>query len=303
MDPLSDVLSLLKARSYMSGSFDLGGDWSFRFGPSEGIKFFAVASGGFWVAVDGGPEPTRLRAGDCFLLPHGRPFRLTSNLGLAPQDVSVLLERSPDGEVRTLNGGGGSFSTGGYVAFEGPHAERLLSALPPVVHIGGASDRAAMRWCLERLTLEVREPRPGGSLVAQQLGIMVVVQALRLHLARESAGRTGWRFALSDKHVGAALQAMHAQPARPWTLQLLAEEVGMSRTAFATSFKAKVGQSPMAYLTEWRMLVAGDRLAGTSDPVADIALSVGYDSASAFSTAFKRVLGASPKRFDRARSA
>lgn len=301
MDPLSDVLSLLKTRSYMSGGFDIGGDWSFQFGPFEGIKFFAIVSGEFWIAVDGVLEPARVRAGDCFLLPRGRPFRLASDLALAPTDAHTLVQQPPNGGIRTINGGGDSFSIGGHVAFAGSHAEILLSVLPPVVHIRKASDKAAMRWSLERLMLELREPQPGGFLVAQQLAATVVVQALRLHLAGKSTGSVGWLFALADKQVSAAIHAMHDDPAHRWTLQLLAECAGMSRTAFTLRFKEKVGKSPMEYLTGWRMLLAGERLRHSSDPVSVIAQSLGYESESAFSTAFKRVVGCSPRQHSRGR--
>ena len=301
MDPLSDVLSLLKTRSYMSGSFDIGGDWSFRFSSYDGIKFFAVVSGEYWVAVEGGPEPARVRAGDCFLLPRGRPFRLASDPALVPTDAYALVQQPPNGNVRTINGGGDSFSIGGHVAFAGSHADILLNVLPSVVHIRKASDKAAIRWSLERLMLELREPQPGGFLVAQQLATTMVVQALRLHLAGEATGSVGWLFALADKQVSAAIHAMHDNPAHHWTLQSLAERAGMSRTAFTLRFRDKVGQSPLEYLTGWRMLLAGERLKHSSDPISVIALSLGYESESAFSTAFRRVTGSSPRQHSRGR--
>jgi AraC-like DNA-binding protein len=130
---------------------------------------------------------------------------------------------------------------------------------------------------------------------------MMLVQALRLHLEEGKAG-VGWLFALADKQMAAAITAMHADPAHPWTLQDLAERAGMSRSSFALKFKQTVGTSPMDYLTRWRMLLAGDRLAHSSDPVSVIALSLGYESESAFSTAFKRVMGCSPRQYSRGRA-
>ena len=102
--------------------------------------------------------------------------------------------------------------------------------------------------------------------------------------------------------MGAAINAMHADPAHRWTLQELAERAGMSRSTFALKFKETVGASPMDYLTRWRMLLAGDRLANSSDPVSAIALSLGYESESAFSTAFKRVMDCSPRQYGRGRN-
>src|SRR5271155_5256607 len=166
----------------------------------------------------------------------------------------------------------------------------------PEVTIRG---RSAPGRSLERMSQELREPQPGGFLVAQQLAYMMLVQALRLHLAEGASGGVGWLFALADKQMGAAIAAMHDDPKHQWTLQALAERAGMSRSTFALKFKATVGVSPMEYLTRWRMLLAGDRLTNSSDPVSVIALSLGYESESAFSTAFKRVMGSSPRQYSR----
>ena len=203
------------------------------------------------------------------------------------------------GSIHLFNGGGDCFIAGGHFAFTGSHAGILLGVLPPIVHIQKESDKAAMRWSLERMRQELREPQPGGFLVAQQLAYMMLVQALRLHLAEGLRGGVGWLFALADKQMSAAITAMHDDPAHGWTLQELAERVGMSRSTFALKFKETVGESPMEYLTRWRMLLAGDKLMNSSDPVSVIALALGYESESAFSTAFKRVMGCSPRQYSR----
>jgi AraC-like DNA-binding protein len=117
-----------------------------------------------------------------------------------------------------------------------------------------------MRWSLERMNEELRDPQPGGSLIAQQLAYMMLVQALRLHLA---------------------------------------ERVGMSRSIFALRSKATVGATPMEYLTRWRMLLAGDRLKNSDDSISAITSSLGYKSESAFGKAFRRVMGCSPKQYSR----
>ena len=130
----------------------------------------------------------------------------------------------------------------------------------------------------------------------------MLLQALRLHLAERSGGSVGWLFALADKHMGAAIAAIHEAPAHRWTLQALAERAGMSRSSFALRFKETVGKSPMEYLTRWRMMLAGDRLMHSSDPISAIAHSLGYESESAFSTAFRRVMGCSPRQYSRERA-
>jgi AraC-like DNA-binding protein len=300
MDPLSDVLSLLKPRSYSAGGFDVGGDLSIQFPRHEGIKCYAVVSGESWLAVEGVPDAVLLKTGDCFLLPSGRPFRLASDLSLTPIDARTIFANKRNGSVHSFNGGGDCFIAGGHFAFAGSHAGILLGVLPPIVHLRKESDKAAMRWSLERMREELRESQPGGFLVAQQLAYLMLVQALRLHLAEGLKGGVGWLFALADQQMSAAITAMHDEPGHGWTIQKLAERAGMSRSTFALKFKQTVGEPPMEYLTRWRMLLAGDKVANSSDPVSAIARSLGYESESAFSTAFKRVMGCSPRQYGRA---
>lgn len=299
MDPLSEVLSVLKPRSYMCGGFEMGGELSIGFPRHSGIKCYAMVSGECWLAVEGEAEPVRLRAGDCYLLPRGLPFRLATDLALEPIDVKTLLASPLNGGILTWNGGGGPCMVGGHFALSGDPAGMLLGVLPAVVHIRRESDKEAMRWCLERLRQELREPQPGGFLVAQQLAYMMLVQALRLHLTEGPKGGVGWLFALGDTAMRRAMECMHEEPGRGWTLQELAERAGMSRSTFAQRFKQTVGDSPMEYLTRWRMLLAGDRLANSRESITEIGLSLGYESDSAFSTAFKRVMGCSPRQYGR----
>jgi AraC-like DNA-binding protein len=299
MDPLSDVLSLLKPHTYAAGGFDVGGDWSIQFNAHSGIKCYALVEGACWLVVDGVAEPVRLQTGDCFLLPRGRPFRLASDVDLEPVDFRVLFSGAGRGGVGVLNGGGDAMILGGHFAFSGAHTDILLGAMPAVVHLRKDADKAALRWALERMRQELVETQPGGALVAQHLAHMMLLQALRLYLA-DRGGGVGWLFALADPQIAAAIGAVHADPGARWTLQALAERASMSRSSFAQKFKAAVGSSPMDYLTRWRMLLAADRLANGSEPVSVIALSLGYESESAFSTAFKRLMGCSPRRYGRA---
>ncbi len=173
-----------------------------------------------------------------------------------------------------------------------------MGMLPPIVHIHNESEQAALRWSVERMMQELREPQAGSALVAQHLAHMMLVQALRLHVTEATqAKEAGWLFGVADKQLGPAINAIHAEPAYRWTLQSLAERACMSRSAFAQKFKETIGSSPMEYVTRWRMLLAVDRLENSSDPVSVISFSLGYESESAFSTAFKRVMGASPRQY------
>ena len=300
MDPLSEVLSLLKPRSLRASGLDIGGAWSLEFSQNVPIKCYAVVHGQCWLAVDGVPEAIMLRAGECFLLPGGRPFRLTSDLSLPATDYRAVYPSTQAGGVVTLGGGGDFFMVGSRFSLSGGHTDLLLGLLPPVVHFHSEADRAALHGSVERMRQELREQQPGSDLVVQHLAHTMLIQALRLYLAHGQHGQSvGWLFALNDKQIGAALEAMHTDPAQDWTVQTLARAAGMSRSAFAQKFKATVGSSPVEHLTRWRMVLAVDRLENTGDPLSVVALSLGYESESAFSTAFKRVMGGPPRRYTR----
>ena len=176
----------------------------------------------------------------------------------------------------------------------------LLGMLPPIVHLRKESDQAALRWSVERMMQELREPQPGSFLVAQHLAHMMLVQALRLHLAEGLQGGVGWLFALADKQMGAAISAMHDDPAHRWTLQALAERAGMSRSTFALKFKETVGASadgiPDA-LANAAGRRTGWRIPAIPSPSLPCRLAI--ESESAFSTAFKRVMDCSPRQYGR----
>ena len=297
MDPLSDVLSLLVPRSYAAGAFDMADEWSIHFPQHAGFKCYAMASGRCWLSVEGVPDPIRLVAGDCFLLPQGRPFRLASDLDMPSIPYSDL----PRTAGIASNGGGDCFIVGGHFQLAKHHAELLLGALAPVVQVRDEADKKALRWSLEQMSYELREQQPGSSLVAQQLSHLILVQALRLYMSERSKTGTGWLYALGDRQISAAIRAIHNDPGHRWTLPLLAAEAGMSRSGFALRFRDLIGESPIGYLTRWRMLVAVDRLTGSAESVSAIASSLGYVSESAFSTAFKRTMGRPPRHYRRKR--
>jgi AraC-like DNA-binding protein len=301
MDPLSNVLLLLKPRTHRAGGFDLGGDFAVNFPKHESVKCYSVVSGQCWLSVEGVPDAVRLTSGDCFLLAPGLASCLASDLTLAPVDASAIFRFPLNGRIGSCNGGGDCFLVGGNFVLPGKQAEILLAELPPIVHIRNESAKAAMRWSLERMREELQEPQLGGFLVVQQLAQLMVVQVLRLHLAEGWKGRAGWLFALSDKQMSMAITSMHDDPGHDWTVEELGQRVGMSRSTFALRFKETVGVSPMEYLTRWRMLLAGDRMADTSDSISQIAESLGYESASAFTSAFRKIMGNSPRHYRRVR--
>ena len=299
MDPLSDVLSLLKPRSSISAGLDTGGDWAIRFPAPDGIKFNAVMRGACWVMVEGDPEPQWLEEGDCFLLTRARPFILAKDLSLDPIDSGPIYEAAKDG-IATCNGGGEFFLIGGRFSFAGEHARLLFDALPAIVHVREQSSQASvLRWALDQLARELNTGQPGGFLISEHLAQIMLVQVLRLYLAAKGTVGVGWFHALADRQLSRAVGAMHTDPAYRWTLTELARVAGMSRSTFAQRFKQVVGASPMDYLMRWRMLVAGNKLRNSNESISAIAISLGYESESAFSTAFKRVMACSPRQFQR----
>ena len=298
MDAFSDVLSLLKPESYMFRGIDAGGDWAIGFQPHRGIKCYAVLTGQVWLAVDGVAD-VLLEEGDCVLLPSGCASRLGSALDVPPRDAWEVFPRAGEGGVVTINGGGDVHGLGGFFSFNSRHADMLMKVLPPVVHIREASDRAALRSAIERVMQELRTPQPGGFLAAQHLAHLMLLLAMRTILAKGPDSGIGWIYALGDKQLGAAINALHGEPARKWTIQSLSDVAAMSRSTFALRFRERVGESPIDYLTRWRMLLAADRLLNSRDAIAVIAPSLGYESDSAFSTAFKRVMGCAPRDYVR----
>lgn len=294
MDPLSEVLSLLKLKSYVSGTFDVEAGSGFAIAKYDGVKCYAPVSGSCWLTMGGTHTAIQIKAGDCVVLPRGLPFSLTA-ARFTPLGRLQRLTPKQAGNDGASEGTPAASLIGGHFHLTGSHDETLLSALPPIVHIHKQSAKETIRWSLERLTEELSTPQPGTALTAQQLAYVVLVQALRLHLQQEAAKGVGWLFALADPQIRLALTCMHSDPAHCWTLKELAQRAGMSRTVYAARFKTVVGTSSMQYLARWRMLLAGDRLKASDAPISDISTSVGYETESAFGKAFHKVWGHPPR--------
>jgi AraC-like DNA-binding protein len=296
-DPLSEVLSILKPETCIAGGFDLGGEWSVQFEPHNGVKYFALVSGAAWVSVEGELEPIRLEAGDCVLLPNGRRFVMARDLAFRSIGIAALPESDWNGGIATLNDGGDTTILGGHFGFSGAHIDILLGSMPAILRLRDEDDKVGLRWALERMRQELFSGQPGAKLVIQHLAHLLLVQALRLYLSHGIGRGTGWLFALGDPRIAAAIGAIHKSPGHRWTLPALAEKVGMSRSKFALRFRDLSGYAPIQYLTRWRMLLACDRLTKGHEPISVIALSLGYESEAAFSTAFRRVIGCAPRSY------
>ncbi|WP_130835627.1 AraC family transcriptional regulator [[Erwinia] mediterraneensis] len=294
MDPLSGVLALLKPQSYVSGGVAIAHHRAIQWPQHAGIKCYAVVNGQCWLTVSGIEQPLLLTAGECYLLPPGPAFCLATDLQAAPEDFTQLRDR-----LASDKDNAGCFLVGGHFMLTGYPADLLLDSLPPVVHIQKMADKRIMRWSLERMAEEVRNPQPGSTLIIQQLAYMLLVQALRLYISDQDNSGKGWLFALADKQLSCAISAMQSDPGYPWTLASLAKYAGMSRSIFALRFRQIVGMPPVEYLTRWRMLLAKERLENTADSLSQIATTLGYESESAFGKAFKRVTGTTPGQYGR----
>jgi AraC-like DNA-binding protein len=192
---------------------------------------------------------------------------------------------------------GRTVGTGGRFIFNDETSGLLLASLPPLIHVrGGLPQARALRSALDLIAFETEVARPGGTAIAAGLCSIVLVNILRTYLAGDERPR-GWLGALADPQISAALRLMHGNVARRWKVSDLANDVGMSRTSFAERFKNLVGMAPLEYLTHWRMTIARNALKRDNANLATIAETIGYESDTAFSLAFKRMFGSSPGRY------
>lgn len=296
-DPFSDILKFTNAISLVTGGFTAGGAWAVRFPAPDKIKFFAVVKGGCWVGIDGEEQPIRFETGDVGLLAAKRSFVLASDPNVAPIDAMAVFSSSR-GSTAALGDGSDFAQIGGHVLLDPTSGRLLANVLPPWIHVPAASPHATtFRWLLDRLVEERATEQPGSQLATAQLAQLLFIQILRAHLKTSSSMPAGWLRALRDPRIAPAIRLMHADPARSWHLDELAKACAMSRTTFAFHFSKIAGVAPLTYLTEWRMRLAERALREETTPVAALARSLGYTSESAFSNAFKRVTGSSPKTY------
>ncbi len=273
------------------------GPWAVRFDPFPHVKLGGVVRGECWLALDG-HEPVLLREGDFYLLGNPPPYVLASALTVTPREARSLWAGAATGAVRIGPGTEeDAYLCGGHFSFDDTNAALLLDVLPPLVHVRAADPRGRLLAHLgELLVSEIETTAVGSSLVKDHLAQILFVHMLRAH-ADQPGRPTGWLGALGDDGIGAALRAMHADMAHRWTVRELAGISHMSRSAFAASFKSKVGTAPLEYLIEWRMSLARDALRRGTRSISELAVATGYESESAFSTAFRRRVGSSPTRF------
>ena len=303
MDPLSSLVALMRPETVVSKVVSGSGRWGARYRHSGTPGFGVVVTGKCHFHADG-CEPVELSEGDFILLPTGPGFAIASDPGVEPDEIqtcpaSAILAEAHYG----LSTGKPDFQLlGGYFRFNAPNSEMLTQIVPPQIHIKCADNSARrIAGIIGSVRDEALDQRPGRDLIIPRLIEVMLIEALRYGSEqREASVRTGLLNGLADDRVGRALTSLHADVARPWSVALLAEEARLSRTAFSERFTRLVGMPPMTYLTKWRMAVAKDILRHERLPQDVVAATVGYQSASAFSTAFRREVGQAPGEYTRA---
>jgi AraC-like DNA-binding protein len=295
VDPLSEIIALLRPRTVFAKGISGAGRWGVRYSDFGQPSFCTVLEGSCRLAVDG-HAPITLEAGDFVLLPTTPGFVISGFEPVTPLRIDPKLSPAPAGEVRHGKRGGRPDVRllGGYFVCESPDAALLVSLLPGVVHVRGAGRLPTL---VRLVGDEAANARAGRDLVLARLVEVLLVEALRS--APEDNTPPGLLRGLADARVATAMRQMHAHPARSWTVAQLAKKASLSRSAFFDRFTRAVGLPPMEYLVAWRMALAKSLLRDRDVGLEEVAERIGYSSASTFSTAFSRYVGQPPGRYAR----
>ena len=315
IDPLSDVLRAVRLTGAVFFRVEATSPWvievpdtsalaSVTLPRAQHVISYHVVTRGACSAALLGAAPVRLEEGDVLVLPHGDPYVMSMPPGMrgGPDMAEVLafLGQMVAGRLpfTVAEGGGGPGQLGlvcGFLGCDVHPFNPLLAALPRLLHVRQAfASGDPLGRLIEFAIAESLERRAGGECVRLRLSELMFVEVVRRHLAALPAEQTGWLAGLRDRIVGRALALLHDRPGEAWTLETLARDVGLSRSALAERFTHYVGDPPMQYLTRWRMQSAARLLADGQAKVSAVALQVGYDSEAAFSRAFKKLAGVPP---------
>ncbi|SRR5579871_239332 len=308
-DPLGEILHSLHLNGVMYRRLEVTEPWGLALPPmGRLLTCHVVASGHCWLEVEAG-NPTLLRTGDLALVPHGKGHHLVSEPGISVQRVFDPLggdlpgeQVSPRYEILRYGGGGApAVVVSGAVRFNHPVAFRLIDLLPKLILMDSWSlgENEWLQTTLRFMGTEARELRPGGETVITRLVDILIIQAIRWWIGQQSKVETGWLAALRDPELGRAITSIADDPGRDWSVDSLADHVAMSRSAFAARFAALTGETPMHYVTRCRMELAAMWLQHGKVTLADLAERLGYESEPAFSRAFKRMIGVSPRSIRR----
>jgi AraC-like DNA-binding protein len=322
VDALSDVLKTvhLEGAVYLNAEFTapwcVRGELGFasvrkRLAGAEHVAFFHfLTEGKCKVRLAGGSDVLEAKAGDLILLPQEGKHLMGTDLQLAPMEGDATVNPPPTAEADLFHmrhGGGGAATRFicGYLALSRTVFRPIFEVLPPVmvIHVAEGPAASLLRELFRAGVRESAADRPGAASTLAKLADLLFVEALRRYMDGLPPGGKGWLAGVRDPQIGRALAALHGEPGRAWTVDELAQEVALSRSALAERFTSLVGESPMQYLTRWRLALAAQMLRAGRDPVIRIAERAGYDSEAAFSRAFKREFGMPPASWRRTSSA
>jgi len=300
MDALTAVLAVAGVRGTVAATLNAAEPWGLTLDAVPGAAFHAVTDGLAWLRIPGRPD-TRLMPGDVVLLPTG----ITHILASAPDAATVPFDHLAEHalaagqDLRLGTGPGQTRILCASYQQDPATTVPLLTLLPDVLHIPSRRAGAALDTTLRLLAQEISQPQPGAAAILNRIVDILLVQLLRawLDTGPADARTPSWLSALNDPVAGPALAALHTQPGHDWTIASLAAATGVSRATLARRFPARVGCTPAAYLTRWRMDLAAVRLRDTDDTVSAIARSLGYTSEYAFNRAFSRARHISPGRY------
>lgn len=299
VDPLGQALHFLRMTGVMYCRSEFTAPWALELPAFDDCLMFHIVTVGLCRLQVDGCEDRVLQPGELALVPHGAGHRLTSGPGVPAAKLFDLPREQVSDRYEILrHGGGGAPATiiCGAVRFDHPAAARLVALLPKVIGVS-AWNSPELEWIqstLRLMAVEAQEMRPGGETIVTRLADILVIQAIRSWISKDPAAQTGWLGALQDNQIGRALALVHRDPAKPWTVESLANEVAMSRSAFAARFTSIVGEPVMHYVARWRMNVALTWLKQDDAPLGEMAGRLGYESEAAFSRTFKRLIGCSP---------
>ncbi|TWB42771.1 AraC family transcriptional regulator [Rhizobium sp. ERR 922] len=300
MDPLSDIVALLRPRAAIAKPISGRGQWGVRYRSYDAPGFTIVLTGEAWVTL-GDQKPLRIAEGDFLLLPTTPAFTLSSAPDVPCIPVEPLAEAVRHGEQQ---GEPDFVALGGSFSIESVNAPLLLALLPDAIHIpASAGHGTRFGRVVELLSEECVSDYPGKELIIQRLLETLLVEALRWDIIRDNAASAGLANGLRDPAMARVLRAIHENVRARWTVADLARIAGMSRSGFAARFNEVVGCAPIEYLARWRIAIAKQALLSGVKSLDRIADEIGYESASAFSTAFSKRLGCSPGRFARRQAA
>lgn len=295
IDPLADILRVLKPRAVFSKGISAAGSWAVRYAAFGHPSFCTMLQGSCRLAVDG-YDAVMLEAGDFLLLPATPGLTMSGFEAVTPTFIDPRATAAPTEEIRhgRQDGPPEMRQLGGYFVFDSPDAALIVALLPGMVHVRSAARLGAL---VRLVGEETADKRFGRDLILTRLVEILIIEALRAN--QGEAAPQGLLRGLADTRLAEAMRQIHADPARHWTVDELAKTSALSRSSFFERFTRAIGMPPMEYLLAWRMALAKDMLQRQDLALAKIAEKVGYGSASAFSTAFSRHVGLPPGQYGR----